>query len=192
MQFYEYHEAIFSSKLSSKAKLVGLAIAYYYNWKEASASFPSIQLLEKRTSLSRATIHRAKQELIEAGYLKQTRRYDSSNRYLPVIPPMSQDEMTLVSQGRTNNEYNNEINNELKESKDSFYMINNNMNQEEVWKVFENEERTKLSVDLGRSNRIPGKGNHNLGRNYKNRPAITGFAAGPNPAEERGNRMGGN
>ena len=169
MQFYEYHDAIFSSKLSSKAKLVGLAIAYYYNWKEASASFPSIQLLEQRTSLSKATIHRAKLELIEAGYLKQTRRYDSSNRYLPVIPPISQSETRVVSEGRTNNEYNNEVNNELKESSfqsDSFGNNNISLSKvdeltNEIWKVFENESREhRNSQRRTNSNNSRGRGWH--------------------------------
>lgn len=146
MQFYEYHEAIFASRLSYKAKLVALAIAYYYNWKESSASFPSIDLLEKRTSLSRATIHRAKQELVSNGYLTQTRRYDSSNLYIPLIPGMSQTETSLVSDGRTNNVFNNEVNNDNKESSfhsaslDNIELSKVDNYTNEVWKVFENED----------------------------------------------------
>lgn len=116
MKSWEYQEAIFASNLSYKAKLVGLAISYYYNWKEATPSFPSIETLTKRTSLSRASVHRAKVELISQGYLVQTRQYDQSNLYLPQIPGMSHTETTLVSQGRTNNEVNYEVNNVLLES----------------------------------------------------------------------------
>ena len=116
MKPWEYQEAIFASNLSYKAKLVGLAISYYYNWKEASPSFPSIETLTERTSLSRATVHRAKLELVSHGYLVQQRKYDQSNRYLPQIPGMSHTETTLVSQGRTNNEVNYEFNNVLLES----------------------------------------------------------------------------
>lgn len=118
MKPWEYQEAIFASNMSYKAKLVGLAISYYYNWKESSPSFPSIETLTERTSLSRASVHRAKLELVSQGYLVQHRKYDQSNRYLPQIPGMSQTETTLVSQGRTNNEVNNEVNNVL--SKSSF------------------------------------------------------------------------
>jgi DNA-binding transcriptional MocR family regulator len=148
MQFYEYHDAVLGSDMTYKAKLVALAIAYHYNWKDASASFPSIETLEQRTSLSRATIHRAKQELISRGYLQQTRRYDSSNRYLPLIPPISQSETRVVSEGRTNNEYNNEVNNEIKASNEAsdinIIELNQGVNYnsfETIWKVFENEDR---------------------------------------------------
>lgn len=116
MKSWEYQEAIFASNLSSKAKLVGLAIAYYYNWKEASPSFPSVETLTKRTSLSKASVHRSKLELVSQGYLVQTRKSYDSNRYLPQIPTVSHTETGVVSQGRRNNELNNEVNNVLLES----------------------------------------------------------------------------
>ena len=98
MRSYDYQEAIFASNLSYKAKLLALAIAYHYNWKKGLASFPSISLLESRTGLSKATIHRAKKELIQNGYLEQKRRFNTSNVYLPVIPVMSQSETLVVSE----------------------------------------------------------------------------------------------
>lgn len=116
MKSWEYQEAIFASNLNYKAKLVGLAISYYYNWKESTPSFPSVETLTERTGLSRASVHRGKTELVSQGYLLQQRQYDTSNRYIPQIPGKSQTETTLVSQGRTNNEVNNEVNNVLLES----------------------------------------------------------------------------
>lgn len=145
MNSYEYQDAVLGSNLTANAKLVALAISYHYNWKEAMASFPSISTLVKRTSLSKATIHRSKNELVSAGYLISTRRFNDSNLYLPQIPPQSQTESKVVSQRRTNNEYNYEVNN-VKDSKESFGSIIN-LNQEGVvpldtiWKVFENEQR---------------------------------------------------
>jgi DNA-binding transcriptional MocR family regulator len=185
MKSWQYQEAIFASNLSYKAKLVGLAISYYYNWKEATASFPSIQLLQQRTSLSRATIHRAKQELVASGYLTQQRRYDSSNLYLPVIPGMSQTESSLVSEGRTNNEYNYEVNNDNKipSFQSGISLDINNINQgeivllenTEIWRKFENEERYTRPPAVGRSNRKPRGINKEIGRNNPSSTEVARF-----------------
>ena len=140
MNSYEYQEAILASNLTANAKLTALAISYHYNWKKAMASFPSIATLVQRTSLSRATIYRAKNELIDAGFLNSTRRFNDSNLYLPVIPAQSQTDTLGVSEGRTNNEYNNELNNEkIKESdfQSSSLSNINNVNQEKVINDFD-------------------------------------------------------
>ena len=135
MNSYEYQDSVLGSNLSANAKLTALAISYHYNWKEATQSFPSISTLVLRTSLSKATIHRAKAELISKGFLVSTRRYNKSNLYLPVIPTQSQGETLIVSHRRTNNEYNYEVNNEEKDSNESLD-INNNNAQEELWRIF--------------------------------------------------------
>jgi len=135
MNSYDYQDAILASNLSANAKLTALAIAYHYNWKEATESFPSISTLVTRTSLSKATIHRAKAELIARGFLASTRRYNQSNLYLPLIPTQCQTETLVVSHRRTNNEYNYEYNNELKDSNESL-AINNINAQEELWRIF--------------------------------------------------------
>lgn len=184
MKSWQYQEAIFASNLSYKAKLVGLAISYYYNWKEATASFPSIQLLQQRTSLSRATIHRAKQELVASGYLTQQRRYDTSNLYLPVIPGMSQSETRVVSEGRTNNEYNYEVNYDNKiPSFQSGISLDTNINQGEIvllentefWRKFENEERYRRPQPAGRSNKNSRRVNKEAGRNNPDSSEIARF-----------------
>lgn len=134
MYSWEYQEAIFASDLTYKAKLVGLAISYYYNWKEASPSFPSISTLQQRTGLSKASIHRAKSELVSQGYLSETRQFNSSNLYLPQIPPKSHTETGVVSEGRTNYEVNYEYNNddETDLSDPSHSVIINNNTEEET------------------------------------------------------------
>lgn len=119
MKSWEYQEAIFASNLSSKAKLVGLAIAYYYNWKEASPSFPSMDTLAERTSLSVKSVQRAKKELVTQSFLVEKRRFNQSNTYIvsvPQTPQCGQDDGSMRSQGLTNNELNNEVNNVLLES----------------------------------------------------------------------------
>lgn len=135
MYSHEYQEAIFASELSSNAKLLALAIAYHYNWKEGNRSFPTINLLVQRSGLSKATIHRAKNELVSQGYLDIERRFNKSNMYLPVIPGltqtpgMSHTETSIVSHRRTNYEVTNEFNNEIKvDSFQSSTFSNNNKN----------------------------------------------------------------
>ena len=136
MNSYKYQDAILASSLSANAKLTALAIAYHFNWKGSKAAFPSIQTLVKRTSLSRASVYRAKAELSKGGYLDSTRRFNDSNLYVPVIPKQSQPDTLGVSEGSTNNEINYEYNNEKdKDSKESLVVFNN-LNQEEYWKVF--------------------------------------------------------
>ena len=173
MNSYEYQEAILASNLTANAKLTALAISYHYNWKKAMASFPSIATLVQRTSLSRATIYRAKNELIDAGFLNSTRRFNNSNLYLPVIPPQSLTDTLGVSEGRTNNEYNNEVNYE--EDANASLGLNNNIIQEGYWKVFDNEERyTRRHAAPGR-NKKSGRSNTNLGRNNSSSTGVTGL-----------------
>jgi len=192
MNSYEYQEAILASNLTANAKLTALAISYHYNWKKAMASFPSIATLVQRTSLSRATIYRAKNELINAGFLNSTRRFNDSNLYLPVIPTQSQTDTLGVSEGRTNNEYNNEINYEDKPSRSYELLGSNNiinLNQEEVWKVFENEERFTRPLPAGRSGKKPGRSNRNARRNNQDITAVAGYSEGSD--QEANNWVGG-
>lgn len=172
MYSHEYHEAILASDLTANAKLTALAISYHYNWKKATASFPSIATLVQRTSLSRATIYRAKNELIDAGFLNSTRRFNDSNLYLPVIPPQSQTDTLGVSEGRTNYEYNYEVNYE-EDANASLGLIN--LSQEGIWKVFENEERdTRRHAAAGR-NKKSGRSNTTLGRHNSSSQRVTGL-----------------
>jgi len=186
MKSWEYQEAILSSDLTANAKLTAIAIAYHYNWEEARQSFPSIAKLVQRTSLSRASIYRAKNELVSQGYLVSTRRFNDSNLYLPQIPSQSQTETLGVSQGRTNYEYNYEVNYE--EDANASLVINNNINQEEIWRVFEDEKRSTRPVAAGRSGEKPRRGNRNAGRNNQDLAAVAGYSEGPD--QEANNWMG--
>jgi DNA-binding transcriptional MocR family regulator len=125
MKVIDYHEAIFASELTSNAKLTALAISKYYNWKENKMCWPSNKTLAKATSLSIRSIVRAKNELVNAGYLVSHRRFNDSNVYRTITP--SQIGNYLGTESSTNNELNNEVNNEIKDkdSNESFVMINN-------------------------------------------------------------------
>lgn len=183
MRNHEYHDAVLGSNLSANAKLVALAISYHYNWLEGNKAFPTIKLLEQRTSLSRATIYRAKNEIVESGYMEVKRRFNKPNLYLPVIPTQSQTENKIVSEGRTNYEYNNEDNNEEDASLHSASLGINNIHQEEVtlldnieiWRLFENEERNSRRHTAGGSNKIAGRGNKKPRRNYQDSSGVTGI-----------------
>jgi hypothetical protein len=100
MDYFEYRDAIYASKLTAHQKLVALAISYHYNWKEKSPAFPSNSTLSRETSLSISTIVRAKRVLAETGWLVIQRRWDGPCDYTP------------CAVGATNNEYNNEVNND--------------------------------------------------------------------------------
>jgi len=192
MKSWEYQEAILSSDLTANAKLTAIAIAYHYNWEEARQSFPSIAKLVQRTSLSRASIYRAKNELVSQGYLVSTRRFNDSNLYLPQIPSQSQTETLGVSQGRTNNEYNYEINNEDKPSPSYEVLGSDNiidLNQEEIWRIFEDEKRTTRPQPAGGGNRKSRKGNRNLGRNNQDFTGVAGSSE--RSYQEATYRMGG-
>jgi DNA-binding transcriptional MocR family regulator len=192
MKSWEYQDSVLGSSLSANAKLTALAIAYHYNWEEARQSFPSIAKLVQRTSLSRASIYRAKNELVSQGYLVSTRRFNDSNLYLPQIPSPSQTETLGVSQGRTNYEYNYEVNNEYTPSPSYEVLGSDNiidLNQEEIWRVFEDEKRTTRPQPAGRGNRKPGKGNRNIRRNNQDITAVAGSSEGS--YQEAAYRMGG-
>jgi len=151
MNNFDYNRAIFSSTLSTNAKITALAIAIHYNWKTREESYPSIKTLTRETGLSKASIHRAKIELISQGYLVSQRRFNNSNLYLPQIPGS----LSLIHTQSHTEELKDNIkdnlkdNNNTKSSEDSLVTsVIINLNQEEVtntsfediWKVFENED----------------------------------------------------
>lgn len=163
MQVIDYHEAIFASELTTNARLTALAISKFYNWKEQKACWPSNKTLAKATGLSIRSIIRAKNELINSGYLKSERRFNDSSVYVTLTPCHTV--ATPMTQWQPNNEVNNEVNNEIKV--DSFQSstfgndINNNTDKEmeNVWRIFEEHE--------GRSRRHNSGGGRNIRQNYK-------------------------
>jgi hypothetical protein len=80
MDYFEYLRSIRESNLSTKARIVALIIASY------NPSRPTNQQIANGTGLCERTVRTAKKELVEAGYLKQTRNYDAANHYEPTAP----------------------------------------------------------------------------------------------------------
>lgn len=140
MDYFTYRDAIYASNLTSSQKLVALTISYHYNWKEGKPAFPSNKTLSKETSLSIATVVRAKKELVKLGWLLIMRRWDAPCEYTPCSPCV------------TNNEVNNEYNNKKGDSFQSSPLDLNTKKKQEIWRIFENEERTDRRRTAGRSN----------------------------------------
>ena len=88
MDYFEYLRLIRESDLSTKARIVALIIASY------NPSYPSNKQIAAGTGLCERTVRTAKKELVEAGYLRQTRNYDAANSYIPTAP-------TAVPYGKT-------------------------------------------------------------------------------------------
>lgn len=135
MKVIDYHEAIFASELTPNAKLTALAISKFYNWKENKSCWPSNKTLAKATSLSVRSIIRAKNELVNAGYLISDRRFNDSSVYKTLTPCHI---VTYpVTDWQLNNEYNNEVNNEIKKGSNEPLDINNySQEHEKVWEMF--------------------------------------------------------
>jgi DNA-binding transcriptional MocR family regulator len=122
MQVIDYHEAIFASKLTSNARLTALAISKFYNWKEKQACWPSNNTLSEATGLSIRSIIRAKQELVNTGYLMSQRQYNNACLYIPCVPESAPLRLTVnmaLPVWQLNNEYNNEVNNEKNNEKNN-------------------------------------------------------------------------
>ena len=142
MDYFEYLRAIRSSNLSYKARLVGLVIASYYNWTDNKPAYPSNKIIAKNTGLSIRSVIRAKQELVSGGYLVSHRQWDSASQYIPQCPV-----------GNLNNNINNNRNNNNKGDSFQSSPLDLNINtSQEIWRVFENEERYSRRRPAGAGN----------------------------------------
>jgi hypothetical protein len=88
MDYFEYLRSIRESNLSTKARIVALIIASY------NPSRPTNKQIAAGTGLCERTVRTAKKELVEFGYLRQTRNFDAANHYEPTAP-------TAVTYGNT-------------------------------------------------------------------------------------------
>lgn len=132
MDYFEYLRAIRESNLSTKARIVALIIASY------NPSFPTNKLIAQGTGLSERSVRNAKSELIAAGYLRQKRTYNAANHYQPMAP---------------DNQLNTNIN--IKENinkGDKSPLDLNITTSQEIWRIFENEERYNRRRPADRSN----------------------------------------
>jgi hypothetical protein len=132
MDYFEYLRAIRESNLSTKARIVALIIASY------NPSFPTNKLIAQGTGLSERSVRNAKAELIAAGYLRQKRTYNAANHYQPMAP---------------DNQLNTNINTKENTNKgDKSPLILDINTSQEIWRMFENEERYNRRRPAGRGN----------------------------------------
>lgn len=143
MDYFEYLRAIRESNLSTKARIVALIIASY------NPSFPTNKLIAQGTGLSERSVRNAKVELVAAGFLKQKRNYDAANDYTPTVPDAAGCGTTLPPKYKINTNINTNKKDDSFQS--SSFGSNININQE-IWRIFENEERTDRRRPAGRSN----------------------------------------
>jgi hypothetical protein len=135
--YFQYIRAIRDNRtLSSSAKHLAQIIASHHDFSSDRGAFPSVALLAEECGTSPATVHRAKQELIENGWLESKRRWNDSNLYDFTIP-MSQYESTNVSncdiQMSQIEELNTNINTNLNTNISSFAAgVSEVVNQEEL------------------------------------------------------------
>ena len=136
MDYFEYLRAIRESNLSTKARIVALIIASY------NPSFPTNKLIAQGTGLSERSVRNAKAELVAAGYLRQKRTYNAANRYQPTAPD-----------DQLNTNINTKENTNKKDDSFQSSSFDSNINiSQEIWRIFENEERTGRRRPAGRSN----------------------------------------
>jgi hypothetical protein len=100
MDYFEYLRSIRESNLSTKARIVALIIASY------NPSRPTNQQIADGTGLCERTVRTAKKELVEAGYLRQTRNYDAANHYEPTAPEAAPYGKTLPVKYKLNTNIN--------------------------------------------------------------------------------------
>lgn len=174
MNNFDYNRAILASDLTTNEKITAIAIAIHYNWKTKSMAYPSIKTLTMETGLSKASIHRAKINLVSQGYLVSERRYNNSNLYLPQIPAC----LTQRLGGSHTEELKDNIKDNLKDNKkdsnesfdtDITYLNQGKMSLDTIWKVFEEDERNDAPRPIVRNgqDKAQHRGiNRTPGRNY--------------------------
>lgn len=87
--FWDYN-CIFDTNLTEHAKLIRLFLARCAD-NDSRQSFPSINTIAQKCSISRPTVKRALAELEETGWLKKAHRYTengdfTSNIYTLLVP----------------------------------------------------------------------------------------------------------
>jgi DNA-binding transcriptional MocR family regulator len=153
MDYFQYQEAILDLDETPQTKIVAIVIASHYNWKKKEHAFPSNSTIANKASLSIKTVIKAKNRLVELGYLTSQQRFNSTNVYSPTLPtvtgtvPAVAEGNRGVSQGKPNNEVNKELNKEKNNENVSNETLVSSINilPEEV------EDITMISLDTNRS-----------------------------------------
>ena len=83
--YFEYIRKVRSAKLLAREKNLLYFYASMYDWDEKRASYAGIELIAAWTGMSKASVNRAKNRLIELGWIKSFRRDRYSKVYVWVL-----------------------------------------------------------------------------------------------------------
>lgn len=102
-----------SSNLPTSEKIVIIMIASHFDFSKKEAAFPSNKTLSDETGLSVRSVVRAKNVLVETGWLVSDRRYNATNLYIPRVPQSSTYGQERPLPMDTNDNINTHINTQL-------------------------------------------------------------------------------
>jgi hypothetical protein len=135
MTYYEYIRAIRASDLNYMEKLVAIILASYYDFKKQEPCWPTNKTLAEATGLSVSSVVRAKMALSRGGYLLVIRQWNSSCRYVPMIPqtagPSPIEQLNTHINTHINTNRNIHINNDESSNEDSYVDSNISFSKEE-------------------------------------------------------------
>jgi hypothetical protein len=83
--YFEYMRKVRSAKLLAREKNLLYFYASMYNWDEKGPSYAGIELIAAWTGMSKASVNRAKNRLLELGWIKSFRRDRYSKVYVWVL-----------------------------------------------------------------------------------------------------------
>lgn len=84
--FFRYMDAVLVSDLSTTERIVALAFAKSYNWKNESESRCGVYRIAAQTGLGETAVKTAKASLVRKGWLASKRRFGMSNLTVPTLP----------------------------------------------------------------------------------------------------------
>ncbi|MFK0057980.1 hypothetical protein ACIQTN_01915 [Streptomyces werraensis] len=104
--FFRYMDAVLVSDLTATERIVALAYAKSYNWKNESESRCGIYRIAAQTGLKETAVKTAKSSLEKKGWLSSKRRFGMSNLTVPTLPSGFSYENAKAQQDALVNEQN--------------------------------------------------------------------------------------
>jgi hypothetical protein len=104
--FFRYMDAVLVSDLTATERIVALAYAKSYNWKNESESRCGIYRIAAQTGLKETAVKTAKASLEKKGWLSSKRRFGMSNLTIPTLPSDFSYEEAKAQQDALVNEQN--------------------------------------------------------------------------------------
>jgi DNA-binding transcriptional MocR family regulator len=128
MDYLKFIREVRSSNLPTSEKLVIIMIASHFDFTKGEPAYPSNKTLSDETGLSVRSVVRAKNTLVETGWLVSQRQYNNVCLYIPMVPksiPYGQERPLPID---TNDNINTHINTQLNTHRNT--NINKNVSNE--------------------------------------------------------------